>query len=477
MNSMNKSVSSNTGGAAESAWTGAAAAARAWAGPAEADEAARVAKEQVGAAVEAAVEEAVERREFMEGSGSASSSPPLYKPHNDAVMNMERQSRLFDIYMMVYKGVAYDSKEHEGWVRDWLRLKPELCRTTLIYHHEDESWRRPDDNRFGAWIYGMDDKFRANLMYPIPVYWGGARDDLFSWRAVKGLGYGPSETTKIPEEIRDTVRYAIVGAVKVKAYGALPERDAYVIHTEGVNLESTETAAFKSIVGRRSGSGSIVFMRSKDEILNMYYTRHRAVLKLIIEAAMSQTEQGEHAFIQAPMIGAGCFLHGLEGTGLQAEDFLIQQFNALISVLNTAPQEYNFTYKLCIFNTEHFSNNIIEKYTNSSFIHKRVGAQHDKPRFILGTNKLGGNVLADVPYGVPGQKVFVVNPGDLRSCIGNGMRHDTSVEGFIVANAQNYNPQWQNTSFLHNPYFNPDIFNPVEAAAEGRQVWKPTSKW
>ena len=63
----------------------------------------------------------------------------------------------------------------------------------------------------------MDDKFRANLMYPIPVYWGGARDDLFSWQAVKALGYGPSETTKIPEEIRDTVRYAIVGAVKVKA--------------------------------------------------------------------------------------------------------------------------------------------------------------------------------------------------------------------------------------------------------------------
>jgi len=41
--------------------------------------------------------------------------------------------------------------------------------------------------------------------------------------------------------------------------------------------------------------------------------------------------------------------------------------------------------------------------------------------------------LGDVPYDIPNQKVFVVNAGDLRSCIGNGMRHDASVEGFIVA--------------------------------------------
>ena len=98
-------------------------------------------------------------------------------------------------------------------------------------------------------------------------------------------------------------------------------------------------------------------------------------------------------------------------------------------------------------------------------------------RFMLGMNTSGGNVLADVPYGNPQQKVFVVNAGDLRSCIGNGMSHENSVEGFIVANAKGYNPQWQNTSFLHNPYFNPDIFDPVGAATGGRQVWKAAREW
>jgi hypothetical protein len=441
----------------------AAAAALAWAGPEEAARAARVSElARVEAAVEAGGQEDV--------GGAAARPAPLYKQPDDAVMNAARQARVFDIYMMVYKGAAYTSKEHEGWVRDCLRLHPELCRTTLIYHHEDESWRRPADNILGGWIYGMDDKFRANLLYPIPVYWGGARDDLFSWRAVRGLGYGTNETTKLPEEIRDTVRYAIVGAVKVKAHGALPERDAFVIHTEGVNLESSETAAFKAIVGRKSASGGFVNPRSKEDILSMYYTRHRAMLKLIIEAAMSEVDgaAGESAFIQAPMIGAGCFLRGLTGTGLNVNEFLQQQVLALTSVLNSAPHKYNFTFKLCIFNTEEFSNDIVAEYQKMAL---------STPRLMLGMNKSGGNVLADVPYGNPKQKVFVVNAGDLRSCIGNGMSHENSVEGFIVANAQGYNPQWQNTSFLHNPYFNPDIFDPVNAAMGGRQVWKATMEW
>ena len=92
-------------------------------------------------------------------------------------------------------------------------------------------------------------------------------------------------------------------------------------------------------------------------------------------------------------------------------------------------------------------------------------------------NHDGGNVMKDVPFGNPNQKGFVVNAGDLRSFIGNGMKRDNSVEGFIVANARGFNPQWQNTSFLHNPYFNPDIFYPVKSISTGRQVWKETMSW
>jgi hypothetical protein len=458
----------------------AAEAALAWAGPAEAAEAAKQQKERELAAIESTVAATMEnKKQFMDVNDSTTSS--LYKQPEDVLMNHERQSLVFDIYMMVYKGLAYHSKEHEGWVRDCLRLHPELCRTTLIYHHEDESWRRPDDNRPCSWIYGMDDKFRLNLMYPVPVYWGGSREDMFSWRAVRRLGYGPSQTMKLSDEIRDTVRYAIVGAVKVKAHGVLPERDAYVIHTEGVNLESSETAAFQAIVGRKSSSGSIVYRHSKEEMLSLYYNRHRAMLKLIIEAAMSEVDcdAGESAFIQAPMIGAGCFLRGLEGTGLDINDFLMQQVLALVNVLNAAPYKYNFTFKLCIFNTEEFSNDIMAEYQNlqKMFLQRSEKELASPSRFMLGMNKSGGNVLADVPYDNPKQKVFVVNAGDLRSCIGNGMSHENSVEGFIVANAKGYNPQWQNTSFLHNPYFNPDIFDPVRAAMGGRQVWKATMDW
>lgn len=383
------------------------------------------------------------------------SSEPISVP--EGKMTLQRQERCWDAYMSIYNNQAYHSKEHEDWVHDMMRKYPELCQTTLIYHTEDRQDGYINDE--GWHVYGTDDKIRENLRYPIPIYWGKERDDLFSWDAVrKGLGYNKKRTLHMPDELRDTIRYAIVGKVKVKKYGDLPERDSHVIHTEGINLESQHTATFKSII----------VGKCKDDILQEYFSRYRAILKIIIEAAMSQTNEGESAFIQAPMIGAGCFLRGIKETGLDVNEFLEQQINAYHSVLNMAPREYNFIYKLCIFNTADFSNDIIAAY--------RSIAESD-PRFKLGTNMAGGNVLADVPFGNPSQKVFVVNPGDLRSFIGNGMSEDNSVEGYIVANTNNYNPQWQNTSFLHNAYFNPDIMNPIKSIQKGNIVWKETMSW
>jgi hypothetical protein len=377
------------------------------------------------------------------------------------IFNASRQERCFNAFMQIYNDKAYGSMEHRGWVHDMLRQHPELCQTTLIYHHEDENPGHYDATS-ESWIYGSDDKIRDNLMYPIPVYWGGdgRANQYFDWRKVKtGLGYSENNAYKIPEELRATIRYAIVGPVKVKEYQDLPQRDAFVIHTEGVNLESTQTAVYKSI---------FTVGRSRKEILNDYFTRHRAMLKLIIEAAMSQIGEGERAWIQAPMIGAGCFLRGVEKTGIPVEAFLQCQVKAMQSVLNMAPLEYNFVYKLCIFNTTEFSNDIVSAYQKMEKINTR---------FVLGMDKDGGNVLVNVPYGMPNRKEFIVNAGDSRSFIGNGMNNDPTVEGFIVANARGYNPQWQNTSFLHNPYFNPDIFRPVESALQGRQVWKATMEW
>ncbi len=381
--------------------------------------------------------------------------------NSNPIFNFPRQERCFNAFMRIYNDKAFRSLEHRGWVVDKMRENPELCKTTLIYHHEDEYPGYHDEKR-NTWVYGSDDKIRDSIMYPIPVYWGGnaAANQYFDWRLVKsGLGYSESNAMKMPEELRATVRYAIVGPVKVKAYKELPERDAFVIHTEGVNLESKSTAVYKAIFtgGKR-----------KDDILTDYFTRHRSMLKLIIESAMSQVDEGERAWIQAPMIGAGCFLRGIEGTDIPIEEFLKCQVMAMQSVLNMAPPEYNFVYKLCIFNTDEFSNDIIAKYQ------KMV---HENERLELGMNKDGGNVIGNVPYDVPSQKVFIVNAGDSRSCIGNGMDNDPTVEGFIVANARGYNPQWQNTSFLHNAYFNPDLFQPATAAASGRQVWKATMHW
>ena len=382
--------------------------------------------------------------------------------NNKSSNNMltDRQMRCFNAYMNIYNNNAFANKDHENWVKKKMITNPELCKTTLVYHIEDKQDGFIDNNGFH--VYGTDDKIRHNLMFPVPIYWGRPCTELFSWDKVKqNLGYTEANTRTIPDEIRHSIRYAIVGKVKVKAHNDLPERDSHVIHTEGINLESTETAAYKAMIPGKN----------KYDILSDYYKKHRAILKLIIETAMTQVNKGEHAFIQAPMIGAGCFLRGVNvGTRISVDEFLMQQVMAMISVINTAPKSYNFTYKLCIFNTEEFSNDIMAAY-------QTLARETQTDRFILGLNTDGGNVLTDVPYGIENQKVFVVNPGDLRSFIGNGMSHERSVEGFVVANAQGYNPQWQNTSFLHNPYFNPDIFNPEKIADKDYGIWKHTKVW
>ena len=104
-------------------------------------------------------------------------------------------------------------------------------------------------------------------------------------------------------------------------------------------------------------------------------------------------------------------------TELSPDTFIYQQVSAMQDVIDSAPPEYNFTYKLCIYNTAEFNQDIILAYKSMS--EASILKSHT-PRFILGMDNNGGNVLADVPYGHPHQKVFIVNAGDLRSFIGNG---------------------------------------------------------
>lgn len=376
-------------------------------------------------------------------------------------INLERQKRCWGAYMAIYKNNAFNSKEHENWIYDNMCNHPELCKTTLVYHCEDRQDGYIDSN--GLHVYGTDDKIRDNIMFPIPVYWGGERDDLFDWKEVRrGLGYNKMRASYMPEDLRDSIRYAIVGPVKVKAHNSVPEHNSHIIHTEGINLETHNTAAFKSIMRKQN----------KEDILSEYYMRHRALLKLIIESAMSQTSNNKTAFIQAPMIGAGCFLQGIKTTNFDTDDFLTMQCKALEDVLERAPSEYKFTYKLCIYDPGEYGKHIIDFYDNLL-----EGKHGMSGRFELGKGNYQGNVIANVPFETPIKNVFVVNPGDLRSFIGNGMSNENSVEGYIVANAKGYNPQWQNTSFLHNPYFNPALFNPVKSANIGNVVWKETMEW
>ena len=86
-------------------------------------------------------------------------------------------------------------------------------------------------------------------------------------------------------------------------------------------------------------------------------------------------------------------------------------------------------------------------------------------------------LLANVPFETPIKNVFVVNPGDLRSFIGNGMSSENSVEDIYCCKRKRLQSSMAKYSFLHNPYFNPALFNPVKSANIGNIVWKETMEW
>lgn len=342
------------------------------------------------------------------------------------------RSDLFEKHLDCYNFQAFHTDEHQQFVHDYYR---------------DHQAHLNTETKLVLSSHLSDGRADADVLKTMtlrsPVYWGRDCDEMIKWDKVEQhFGYGKADTQLDPELVSNT-RYAIVGPMRVMAHGDQPERNGNAIHLWAVNLESAHTADYKTLIDANKTPDGFNYTA----IEKAYFRRHYEVLELIMRSALTSLKPGQMAHVFSALLGAGCFLRAVS-TDLR-ERLLNVQFRALTAILATYS---NVRFTLRIFSPEEFSPELVVNYTRLTKIF---------PQFTVGVGRTEGNVLVGIP--TPDDKVatFVVNAGDPRSFIGNGMSKDPTVEGFLVANARGFNNQYRNTSYLHNVRFIPSLMDPT----------------
>ena len=298
-----------------------------------------------------------------------------------------------------------------------------------------------------------DIKILEHLTRRIPVYFGKAKTDMFDWKRVKEVLNYDYRDLQTNTELVSNIRYAIAGPINIMPYKNLSERKAWVIHLWGVNFESTETDDYQ-----------VLYRNSGELDIEKYFDRQLDIFKMILKSAFyaKEKENAEQVKIQMPMIGLGQFLKALTEPEQQACQLLF--FEALSEILKQYETYTNFIIKLCIFSPHEFKSEYLRKLENLA---------NQYSQLIIGLSNKDGNILENIDNNDNDDNnkdnnnnnknknnktlTCIVNAWDTRSFIGNGGSQDLTVDGFIVANAGNYNNQCRNTSYLHNSFFCPNV--------------------
>ena len=339
-------------------------------------------------------------------------------------------SDLFTNHMDIYTFPAYKSQEHQSFVHNHYLNTPELRSNTRLFIPPQ------------TLVHSSMDTIQKSLKRP-PVFWGITRTDMFCWDKVSHyLGYNEADTEMTDAEISHT-NYAIVGPVRLMPLTPEdPEITSNVIHVWGIALESPTTPDYKMIITANEGNEA--------DMSTAYFNRHVQLIKLYIDSAIYHLESGETAEIRAPMIGAGVFLKAITDKRLKW-GFLDLQLEAMCHAMKYYSEKYTklgqpvpFVLKLCIYTPPDFPDWLIDKYV-------KLATEYPFFQVLMGRDE--GNILVRPETQHPNIVPFVVNAGDSRSMLGNGMDRDLTVEGFIVADANGWNKTYRNTSYLHNPAF------------------------
>jgi hypothetical protein len=328
----------------------------------------------------------------------------------------------FSDIMSIYNYDFFGDIEHTKFVENvYNRFHKKLSKRTNIFIPFEQS--------------GNTEALYELIKFRYPVYFGEPRIDLYSSNKLYNiLGYNEKDI-KLPPN----TRFSIAGPALIKPIKNEKLKEVTIIHIWGVNFETKSTLDYSNLINADGTCN-----------LDKYYKRQIELFRSIVSIAEYNMNQNGYnsVNIHLPLIGTGCFLKAIsDADKKRCLDVIVTAIENTVYKLS----RYVFV-KLCIFNSSDYSPNILDRL--------KV-LQENFTNFTIGVGPYNGNIMTNIPD-PDKQKIesVIVNAWDPCSFIGNGGNLDLSIDGFIVANANNLNPHFKNSSYLHNPFFNKHMLDP-----------------
>ena len=269
-----------------------------------------------------------------------------------------------------------------------------------------------------------------SLLDRVPQYYGRPVTDAYNQTRATALKNEALQrydivVVPLPPETVVQPSYVITGPM-ISTNGSLAH--PYAIHAYGMNLESRDTAAARSIT-------PLIDANETQTVAEIFYNYYGHMFTLIIEAALAEASaQDKFPYINIPLIGQGAFMQSITS---QKMKIMLRQViydtlhNIVESKTDTAP-ELKVVYRI-------FDRHAITTRDTANL------------QTVAGPNH--GNLFSwrddYAPTNGSQYIAFLVNAWDDKSWVGNGQFHDPTIDGMFVAMARNMG--FANASFLHNP--------------------------
>merc|ERR1719174_2865298 len=253
---------------------------------------------------------------------------------------------------------------------------------------------------------------QTSLAMRYPVYFGipalvdfGLRSNYYHKERVKEvLGY--DLLTRITPDGLESVRYVIAGRVRINpGMNKTRLKNICVVHAWGCNFEKRTTWDYKYI-HKASPDEAVFRKRYREKTLEMF--------RMICEAAQNLGCKT----IRIPAIGAGQYTNALPNKRKRLVDI------DFLKCLEQVQREY-------------------------------PGVQISR-RFPFNPSDPATNLFQKIKQ----DNTCLVNAWDSRSFIGNGGSEDKTIDGWMVTGVDNGKTSGNNTAFLHNVFFMPELMSP-----------------
>lgn len=289
----------------------------------------------------------------------------------------------------------------------------------------------------------------AHLVLRHPIHINGPQYvDINTTTMQKVLGYGPKDADTFPV-VDPGLRYGILGEALVRhpedaSAPHPPFKTFFVCHTWGVNLESKSTTDGQAVF--EDGSFSIaIYSKLLQDVMDIVEASARHI----------QHTTSKRVIVRTTRLGMGAWAHAIPA---EYKKQVVKMYDTMLLTIQRRNQPW-----LTIHIVDYPNRRVLGASGSSGFVNV-VNNNHDP---FWGPPKTDVDRKLHSQIEQPGTAVMLCNAWDDRSYIGNGGSADNTLDGWMVAGSGMTPNEWFgpmgsnaiNTSFLHNPVFEPEMVN------------------